>query len=493
MVSAIQRLDLRQSQSLVMTPQLQQAIKLLQMSGQELQEFVAQELEANPLLEKGSDDGGDAPGTDLQDVPIDASPVRDVADLTRSDQDFSTSDHALDTDFDNVWTGSDAMMWQDPGRRNGWDDDFPDLEQTTAHKPDLREHLVQQIGMMLPNGGDRLLAYALIDSLNEAGYLEADLNALAEQLGCTIPDLERVLEKIQHCDPAGVFARDVRECLMLQLRDRNRYDPCIAIMLDHLPLLADRKWDALKKLCKVDDEDLRGMVADIRALDPKPARAFMVVRSETMIPDVLVRLNRDGSWGVELNADVLPKLLLSRRYYTNVMASVRDRTDKDYLTEKWQSASWLLKALDQRAQTILKVSAEIVRQQEGFFRDGVQGLKPMILRDIAEAVSMHESTISRVTTQKYMATPRGVFELKYFFTAAIASADGGNTHAAEAVKYRIKTMIDAETAGNILSDDQIVDLLRAQGIDIARRTVAKYREAMRIPSSVQRRRDKARE
>lgn len=486
MVSAIQRLDLRQSQSLVMTPQLQQAIKLLQMSSQELQQFVDQELESNPLLEKG-----DAAGTEIT-APADDQPViRDLADLTRSDVDLTRTDHALDTDFDNVWTGSDAVIWPDQGGRGNFDDDWPDFEQMTAHKPDLREYLVQQVGVMVPDAADRLLAYALIDSLNEAGWLDAEIPVLAEQLGCTVADLERVLMQIQHCDPAGVFARDLRECLMLQLRDRNRYDPCMAALLDHLPLLADRKWHELKKICRVDDEDLRGMVADLKALDPKPARAFMVVRSETLIPDVLVRPSRDGGWIVELNQDALPKLLVSRRYYAEISGSARDRRDRDYLSEKWQSANWLLKALDQRAQTILKVATDIVRQQEGFFREGVQGLRPMVLRDIAESVQMHESTISRVTTQKYMATPRGIFELKYFFTTAIASADGGTTHAAEAVKYRIKGMIDAETNGNILSDDQIVELLRAQGIDIARRTVAKYREAMRIPSSVQRRRDKA--
>ena len=490
MVSTIQRLDLRQSQSLVMTPQLQQAIKLLQMSSQELQEFVDQEIESNPLLERAGDEG-----VAESDGPVDtdfAAPISDLTDLTGSDRDFTDTDHALDTDFDNVWTGGESGMWQESaGNRSFGDDDWPGLEQTLTRQPDLREHLVDQVRVSFSSMVDQLIAYALIDGLNEAGYLAIELSAVAAMMGCAVEDVARVLDKVQHFEPAGVFARDLRECLMLQLRDRNRYDPCIAILLDHLPLLAERKLDALKKLCRVDDEDLRDMIADIRALEPKPARTFVMVRVETMIPDVLVRPSRDGGWAIELNPDALPKLLLNRSYYTEISSSVKDRGGKDYLAEKWQSASWLMKALDQRAQTILKVSAEIIRQQDGFFREGVRRLRPLILRDIAEAVQMHESTISRVTTNKYMATPRGIFELKFFFTAAIPSADGGASHAAEAAKHHIKTLIDGEISGKILSDDQIVDLLRDQGIDIARRTVAKYREAMRIPSSVQRRRDKA--
>jgi RNA polymerase sigma-54 factor len=296
---------------------------------------------------------------------------------------------------------------------------------------------------------------------------------------------------LQEFDPPGVFARDLAECLALQLRDRNRLDPAMQALLDHIELLAKRDFAALRRICGVDDEDLADMVAEIRRLTPKPGLAFGSAPVQPVVPDVFVRPGPDGGWLVELNSDTLPKVLLNKTYYEKVSSSARSAADKSYLAECHQSGTWLVRALDQRARTILKVTTEIVRQQDGFFVHGVRRLRPLNLRTIADAIGMHESTVSRVTANKFLATPRGVFELKYFFTSAIAAADGGDAHSAEAVRHSIRQLIDAEASDGILSDDTIVERLREAGVEIARRTVAKYREAMRIPSSVQRRRDKA--
>jgi RNA polymerase sigma-54 factor len=336
----------------------------------------------------------------------------------------------------------------------------------------------------------RMIGQYLIDLVDEAGYISGDLGAAAEKLGTSAAEIEAVLSVLQSFDPPGICARDLAECLTLQLKERNRFDPAMAALIARLDLVAKRDFAALKKVCGVGDEDLADMIAEIRRLNPKPGLALGSALVQPIVPDVFVRPGPDGGWIVELNSDTLPKVLVNQSYYAEVSATARRDTDKSYLAECLQSATWLVRALDQRARTILKVSHEIVRQQDGFFARGVEHLRPLNLKTVAEAISMHESTVSRVTANKYMATSRGIFELKYFFTSAIAAAHGGEAHSAEAVRHRIKQLIDAETAGDILSDDTIVDKLREAGIDIARRTVAKYREAMRIPSSVQRRREK---
>ena len=273
------------------------------------------------------------------------------------------------------------------------------------------------------------------------------------------------------------------------MKERNRYDPAMQALVENLPLLASRDVPNLIKLCRVDAADLAEMAAEIRALDPKPGLRFDGAIAQPIVPDVFVRPQGAG-WLVELNSETLPRVLINTRYYAEVSASARHKGAKDYLSERYQSANWLVKALHQRATTILKVSREIVRQQDGFLRRGVQHLRPLVLRDIAQAIGMHESTVSRVTTNKYLLTPRGIFELKYFFTSSIAASTGGDALSAETVRFRIKALIEAETS-DVLSDDRIVDILMRDGVDIARRTVAKYREAMNIPSSVQRRREKA--
>ena len=330
----------------------------------------------------------------------------------------------------------------------------------------------------------------MVDLLDEAGYLPRDMDLVRTQLGATPEQFERVIARLQCLDPAGIFARSLTECLAAQLREKNRLDPAMQTLLQHLDLVAKREKQALMRLCSVDAEDLAQMIDEIKQLDPKPATSFASDVVVPITPDVLLRPQAGGGWHVELNAENLPRVLVNEHYYTQVKQSAHNKQDKDYFSERWQQANWLVKALHQRATTILKVAAEIVRQQDKFFIHGVQYLKPLILRDIATAVEMHESTVSRVTQNKYISTPRGMFELKYFFTNAIATTGGQEMVAAIAVKDRIKALVEEEDPKAVLSDDRITELLRDEGIELARRTVAKYREALRIPSSAQRRREK---
>jgi RNA polymerase sigma-54 factor len=302
--------------------------------------------------------------------------------------------------------------------------------------------------------------------------------------------VERVLAVVQTFEPSGVFARSLGECLALQLKEQNRYDPMIGALLDNLHLLAAHNMTGLRKAVGCDMTELSEMIDEIKQLNPKPGLVFGSAPVQTVVPDILVRPAADQSWLIELNADTLPRVLVNRSYLTTVSSGAQSEKDKTYLVDCLQTANWLVKSLDQRARTILRVAEEIVRQQDGFFAHGIQHLRPLNLKTVADAISMHESTVSRVTSNKYMSTTRGLFELKFFFTSSIASSDEGEAHSSSAVRHRIKQMIDGETAKMILSDDKIVEKLKTDGVDIARRTVAKYREAMRIPSSVQRRREK---
>jgi len=495
-----QRLELRQSQALVMTPQLQQAIKMLQLSNLELSAFVEAEIEQNPLLEPGERDAEDgaAPGTEPQ---ADTSAVNGAAEAPpqalTGDGAPDDADHwraaAGEEGDGTVEIGGDLGGGSESWRtRNGAGHagDLPGIDQAAARPRTLREHLIEQIGADLPDQADRVIALHLLDQVDEAGYLQGGLDGAAERLGCAPARIERVLARLQEFDPPGVFARDLAECLALQLRDRDRLDPAMQRLLDNLPLLAARNAAALMRLCGVDAEDLTEMVAEIKSLDPRPGFAFDPPLAQPVVPDIVMRAQLDGGWAVELNAETLPRVLVNNRYYARISRATLSKTEREYLTGRLQAANWLVKSLHQRAITILKVATEIVQQQDGFFRHGVQSLRPLILRDIADAIGMHESTVSRVTTNKYIATPRGLFELKYFFTSAIAASRGGDAHSAEAVRFRIRSLIDREPSDSTLSDERLVELLQRDGVDIARRTVAKYREAMRIPSSVQRRREK---
>jgi RNA polymerase sigma-54 factor len=490
-----QRLELRQSQTLVMTPQLQQAIKMLQLSNLELNALIEGEIEQNPLLEQGEREPEDRaePGSE----PPEDGPVIDGAmtGLSEPSAVEAISDGvddwraAADEEGDGTAEIAGDASWRSRNG-SGYSGEAPGIDQTASRPRTLREHLIEQIGADLPDQADRVIALHLLDQLDEAGYLQGGLDGAAERLGCAPERIERVLARLQEFDPPGVFARDLAECLALQLRDRNRLDPAMQRLLDNLPLLAARNGAALMRICGVDAEDLAEMVAEIKCLDPRPGFAFDPPLAPPVVPDIIMQAQLRGGWAVELNAETLPRVLVNNRYYARIRRTALNKIEREYLTERMQAANWLIKALHQRAVTILKVATEIVQQQEGFFRDGVQSLRPLILRDIADAIGMHESTVSRVTTNKYIATPRGLFELKYFFTSAIAASRGGDAHSAEAVRFRIRNLIEGEPSDSTLSDERIVELLQQGGVDIARRTVAKYREAMRIPSSVQRRREK---
>jgi len=499
-----QRLDLRQSQSLVMTPQLQQAIKLLQLSNLELSSYVEGELERNPLLQHDEDgEGGreDQRATDGPDegaapqlVNGEAAAV-DTLNLASGEGVAGANEAPLDTDYENMWNGAgDFTPPPQAGPRQGVAASGADasiIEQTVAGEIGLIQHLSDQINADFDDPRERLIAIQLVGLLDDSGYLAGDLGLVAEQLGCPRQDLDAIVDRLKQLDPTGVFAADLSECLALQLRERNRFDPAMRALLDNLDLVARRDMAKLKRICEVDGEDLAEMLAELRRLDPKPAYAFSHSLAQPVTPDVLVRPDGSGGWAVELNSETLPKVLVDRSYVTSVGSQIRGAADRAYLNDRLQEANWLVRALHQRATTIMKVASEILRQQDGFMRHGVQHLKPLVLRDIAAAIEMHESTVSRVTNNKYMATPRGIFELKYFFTASIHATSGGDELSAEAVRQRVKAVVDAEPRNKVLSDDAIVCALRDEGIDIARRTVAKYREALRIPSSVERRRIKA--
>jgi RNA polymerase sigma-54 factor len=498
MAGLMQKLDMRQGQSLVMTPQLQQAIKLLQLSNIELAEFVEGELERNPLLERDERESsteslreeGEGEPRELEL----AAPSSDASDSLDADSDMLHGDDSK-SDLAGVEAAPGEAMgassqWSSPGSGGGSGAVSEDYDAISNSSRDisLSEHLHEQLATATADPVDKLIGAHLIDLTDDDGYMRADLDEVAGQLGVERSRIERVLQLTQTFDPAGVMARDLPECLALQLKEKDRLDPAMAALLDNLDRLARHDYSALKSLCGVDNEDLDEMIAEIRDLTPKPGLAFTSDTTRAVEPDVFIRQSPDGAWQVELNTDTLPRVLVNNTYFNEIVAVARSESDKTFITECSQNASWLVKSLDQRARTILKVASEIVRQQDMFLAHGVAYLRPLNLKTVADAIGMHESTVSRVTSNKYVATPRGMFELKYFFTSAIPSAGGGESHSAEAVRYRIKSMIGQESADDVLSDDKLVEHLRDEGIEIARRTVAKYREALNIPSSVQRRR-----
>src|SRR6478735_444910 len=450
------RLDLRQSQSLVMTPQLQQAIKLLALSNLEIEAFIGEALETNPLLEAGelSSERGPTPDEVREESP-----------------DEPTADQLIE-------------------RGRGEADSPLDISERADDEPTLAEHLEAQVGAAAPDVATEFVARYLIGLLDEAGYLPVPLREVAGDLGISLAEAESALAVVQSLDPTGVGARTLSECLALQAREADRYDPCMERLIGNLDLVARGEFARLKRMCDVDDEDFADMLAELRGYDPKPGLTIGGGEREPVVPDILIAPGPKNSWNIALNEATLPRLIVNRRYYVELKNGCHDKLSKSWLGEKLADANWLIKALDQRQKTILKVAAEIVKQQDGFFRKGVSLLRPLTLRTVAEAIEMHESTVSRVTSNKYLHCDRGTFELKYFFTSGVASADGESSVSAEAVKAQIRVLCDAEAPDDIVSDDKLVDLLREKGFDLARRTVAKYREAIGIGSSVQRRRQK---
>jgi RNA polymerase sigma-54 factor len=502
------KLMMRQGQALVMTPQLLQAIKLLQFSNLELAAFLQEELERNPLLEARDGDEGPVTGEGVEaEAAYDA--VGDAVEGDWAQETLSVDAGALASDIDadlgNTFEAEPAAQTAEPiampegsglsadawsGSSGGPDGEAPNLEAYVASQATLHDQLAEQLALASKDPRRRIIGHAIIDGIDENGYLREDIGEIAERLEADPVEAQAVLALIQTFDPSGVGARDLAECLAIQLRERDRFDPAMEIFVANLPLLAKRDFAALARLCHVDDEDIADMAAEIRALDPKPGRAFGGAPIRPIVADVIVRAASDGSWLIELNSDALPRVLVNHTYAARVSAGAKQDGDKQFISTCLQNANWLTKSLEQRSRTILKVASEIVRLQDAFLAKGVEHLRPLNLRTIADAIGMHESTVSRVTSNKYMMTPRGIFELKYFFSASIAASSGAASHSAEAVRYKIKQMIDGESAGDVLSDDAIVAKLKAVDIEIARRTVAKYRESLRIPSSVDRRRQK---
>jgi RNA polymerase sigma-54 factor len=498
-----QRLHMKQGQSLVMTPQLQQAIKLLQMSNIELQSFVESELEKNPLLEREDNSPNNETGNDGDaNIAVAAEPssLDETLSSVRGAGDDSPTSGA-EPGMDDGNHHEIAATAPGPGLDSGWsslrqssglsiDGEAEDAASRVTREETLSEHLTRQLNLYFRETQDRAIGQYLIGMINEAGYLNAELPQVAEGLGTSLENVERVLKVMRGFDPVGVFSSDLKDCLKAQLVERNHFDEAMAVMIDNLQLVAKRDYQQLRSLCAVSMDDIQDMIAELKTLNPKPGLAFGSEPVAAVVPDVFVRASTDGSWIVELNSETLPRVLVNTQYMTKVSRGAAKADDTNFLAEAHAQATWLVKSLDQRARTILKVAREIVSQQDGFLIHGIQHMRPITLKTVAEAIEMHESTISRVTSNKYMSTPRGVFELKFFFSNAISSSeDGAESHAAESVRHRIREMISRETVDDILSDDTIVEKLKADGIDIARRTVAKYRESLGIQSSVQRRRE----
>ena len=486
---------------MVLTPQLLQAIKLLQMPNAELSAFIENELASNPLLERAEERetqtaaAAEAASTEPE-APV--APGDWATDALETDS--AALSVSLGTDLENAFEpdraapaplngAGDALsvgFWGGVGAGTG-DGEGANLEAYVAESLTLRDHLARQAAILLPDPVDRMLAAALIDAIDDAGYFVGSAGEIAERLGTTVEKVERMLLRLQTLEPTGVFARTLSECLSLQLKELDRLDPAMQAMLDNLQALAKRDLTHLRRACGVDDEDLMDMVAEIKRLEPKPGRAFGDPPGAPAIPDVFVTAGPDRSWRVELNSEALPRVLVNEVYAASIRrGAVRDE-DRQYVSTQLQSANWLTKSLEQRAKTILNVATEIVRRQDAFLVEGVSALKPLNLKMVGQAIGVHESTVSRATAHKFMQTPRGLFEMKYFFTAAIASTDAGQAHSAEAVRQRIRQMIEEEDLSDVLSDDIIVERLRKADIVIARRTVAKYRDSLKIPSSVERR------
>jgi RNA polymerase sigma-54 factor len=502
------KLVMRQGQSMVMTPQLLQAIKLLQLPNVELAAYIENELERNPLLERAEEFSPSEPSN--EPAGLFEAPAAPEGEANWASQELETDAAALaqnlGTELHNAFEpdrtpapaelgatseghGLSATSWT--GVAGGGPDALaPNLEAYAAAEITLGEHLAQQAAILLTDPVDMMIGRALIDALDDAGYLSGSPAELAERLGAPLARIEAVLSRLQQLEPTGVFARNLAECLSLQLIERDRFDPAMQALIANLPLLAKRDHASLRRLCGVDDEDLADMIAEIRRLEPKPGRAFGAPPEQLATADVFVSLAPDNSWRIELNSEALPRVLVNETYAATIKRGHSSEADRLFLAANLQSANWLTKSLEQRARTILKVATEIVRRQDAFFIQGVVGLRPLNLKTVADAIGMHESTVSRVTSNKYIHTPRGLFEMKYFFSTPIASNGVGEAHSAESVRFKIKQMIDAEDPSDVLSDDVIVARLKVADIVIARRTVAKYRDSLRIPSSVDRRREK---
>lgn len=499
-----QSLQIRLGQQLTMTPQLQQAIRLLQLSSMELSLEVQQALDSNMMLELEDDTDlpdlgltdpipapADAPGDsfDVGDDDFSSEPADDWDSTAASTSDDIPVDLPIDTDWEEVF---DSTLPQ--GAPAGPHEDGGERENQSGASESLREHLLWQLNLLHLSAVDRRIAVAIIDAVNDDGYLEASLEELRELLSDDeeplLPEeVAAVLKQVQMMEPAGVAARDLRECLVLQLRQLPARTPwreeALRLCEHYLDLLAGRDYAQLMRRLKLEQEQLRAVIALVQSLSPRPGSAYSSTMTEYLVPDVYVRKVK-GRWKVELNAEAVPQLRINP-YYAGMIRRAENNQDNNSLRTHLQEAKWFIKSLQSRSETLLRVASAIVERQRAFLDHGEEAMRPLVLHDIAEALGMHESTISRVTTRKYMHTPRGTFELKYFFSSHVGTSMGGEA-SSTAIRAVIRKLIAAEAAGKPLSDSKIASILLKQGINVARRTVAKYREGMQIPPSNERKR-----
>lgn len=471
-----QGLQLRLSQQLAMTPQLQQAIRLLQLSTLELQQELQQALESNPLLEQ-IDTHEEIDTRETQD-----SETLDTADAL--EQKEMPEELPLDASWDTIYTAGT------PSGTSGdyIDDELPVYQGETTQT--LQDYLMWQVELTPFSDTDRAIATSIVDAVDETGYLTVPLEDILESIGdeeIDIDEVEAVLKRIQRFDPIGVAAKDLRDCLLIQLSQFDKTTPWLEearlIISDHLDLLANHDFRTLMRVTRLKEDVLKEAVNLIQSLDPRPGQSIQTGEPEYVIPDVLVR-KHNGHWTVELNSDSIPRLQINQ-HYASMCNNARNDGDSQFIRSNLQDAKWLIKSLESRNDTLLRVSRCIVEQQQAFFEQGEEYMKPMVLADIAQAVEMHESTISRVTTQKYLHSPRGIFELKYFFSSHV-NTEGGGEASSTAIRALVKKLIAAENPAKPLSDSKLTSLLSEQGIMVARRTVAKYRESLSIPPSNQR-------
>jgi len=485
----------RQSQALTMTPQLAQSIKILQLSAQELNDLVAQEVEANPLLEL-------EPETHVSQMERRADRNGEPAKASEGaegdgPQEVVLDDGAkhgeLDASFENVHDGGTAgaeRMCAGETRAANASPERDELQWDYRADESLTSHLERQIAVAFPDPFSRKIATYIAHALDEDGYFRESVDETAETFLLTRTQFLEILERFQTLEPVGIGARDLVECLTLQLRDHGLLEPAMESLMANLEKVAKREFASLVRICGVEKEELAVMLKRIRELDPRPAAAYAPILAESVVADVFVKAASDGSWTIDLNPETLPRILVDRSYHSELTARVGKGEERTYLSQCMENANWLQRSLEQRAQTILKVTAQIVRVQDSFFMNGEGELKPMTLKQVADAVNVHESTVSRVTSNKYLACAHGTFELKFFFSAALSGDDGEASHSARSVKHRIGKLISDESSDGVLSDDRLSEILSEEGVQVARRTVAKYREALRIPSSIQRKREK---
>ena len=477
---------LRQAQSLVMTPKLQQSIQLLEMTNHQLNAFIKDEIEKNPFLDEViNTETAETEGYENSNV------LRKELNQTLEKSGFSEQKVKSISSNKSSWepktfeTNSRDTQFKKTEENN----EINSITDRLAQGNSLQEHLLMQFNLERHTNDEAMIAARLIDAIDNDGYLRTDINEIATELGKHQISVLNVLERIQTLEPTGVGARNLGECFALQLKEIDQLYPPMKIMLDNLRLLSQRKYQELQKLCGVSSEKLSEMIEELRHLDPNPGSSFEQSSIQVVIPDVLMRKKseKDPSWHVELNPEAFPSILLNTDYSADARKALRDKTERQFISDNLISAKWLIRALEKRASTVIKVAEEIVRKQENFFREGVIALKPMTLKDIAQELEVHESTISRTINGKYIDTPMGIKEFKSFFSVALQNQDG-TASSAESVRYRIRELIEAENRTNALSDESIARLLSVEGISIARRTVAKYRESMFIPTSAQRKR-----